>query len=329
MTAARRVTTLAISVILVGLVTLPAVAVGAESSPVTSPSPVVGAAAPAPAVESSVESPVALVPVVGYWSADRSISLAALRSAFQGDSKRFTRVLVAEPHLDAVAATLGVEPGPATKTSSQPRVFREVNESRRTLGIVPAAWVRPEVRALGIGDETLFGVDHVRSLDSWPLTVPGPPQAEGAATIVQYDPAAVWTLAAAGDVNLDRDVYRQAVRLGKGPDFPWDGGFGTITSRRCCNEFGGAEITARRAGQAGAVRRLFKSADLAIVNHEGPAPDDFRWNPHGLRFSVRPGARGRPPTCRHRHRLAGQQPHPGCRVRRGRRVDRERAQGRE
>jgi poly-gamma-glutamate synthesis protein (capsule biosynthesis protein) len=192
-------------------------------------------------------------------------------------------VLVADGYLDPLAATLGVTPGATTASASTSRILETVASEGRTLGIVPAESVVPTVRALEMGDRSLVGVDHVRSLADWPLAVP---PVDGA--VLGFDPAAVWTLAAAGDVNLDRDVYRQAVRLGKGPDFPWDGGVGRITSRRCCNEFGGPEITARRAGQAGAVRHLLKGADLTIVNHEGPAPDDFRWNPHGLRFSFDP-----------------------------------------
>ena len=130
---------------------------------------------------------------------------------------------------------------------------------------------------------------RLESLDDWPLMLPGSESnraTDGA--LPPFDPATTWTIAAAGDVMLDREVYRQAVKLGKGPDYPWDGGRARITSRTCCNEFGGPEITARRVGQGGAVRRLLEGADIAIVNHEGPAPDDFTFHPHGLRFSFDP-----------------------------------------
>jgi poly-gamma-glutamate synthesis protein (capsule biosynthesis protein) len=36
------------------------------------------------------------------------------------------------------------------------------------------------------------------------------------------------------------------------------------------------------------VRALFRDADLALVNLEGPAVKDFRWHPHGLVFTFDP-----------------------------------------
>jgi poly-gamma-glutamate synthesis protein (capsule biosynthesis protein) len=36
------------------------------------------------------------------------------------------------------------------------------------------------------------------------------------------------------------------------------------------------------------VRALFRDADLALVNLEGPVPDAVRWHPHGLTFSFDP-----------------------------------------
>jgi poly-gamma-glutamate synthesis protein (capsule biosynthesis protein) len=44
----------------------------------------------------------------------------------------------------------------------------------------------------------------------------------------------------------------------------------------------------RQTGQAGALRGLFRDADLALVNLEGPALDAFRWHPHGLTFTFDP-----------------------------------------
>jgi poly-gamma-glutamate synthesis protein (capsule biosynthesis protein) len=87
---------------------------------------------------------------------------------------------------------------------------------------------------------------------------------------------------------LDREVHRQAVLLGKGPDHPWDGGFAEITARTCCTADGGNAIQTRRTGRRGAVRRLLTSADVAVVNHEGPAPDDATYHPTGLVFTFDP-----------------------------------------
>jgi poly-gamma-glutamate synthesis protein (capsule biosynthesis protein) len=293
-TAALRVATLLAVAVLSGPGAGAAAATEAGSSPASSSpassSPAAGTSGPA---TSASATDIPFVPVVGFWSDERTISLGEIRDAFAGSSKRFTRVLVPEPSLEPLAASLGVEPGRTTTTATASDISREVDRNQRTLALMPATQVWPGVRALAVDDSSLFGAGRVRTLDEWPLTVPSTGAPDGsseadAGPLPAFDPEAVWTLAAAGDVNLDREIYRQTVRLDKGPDFPWDGGHGKIASRRCCNEFGGPEITARRAGGAGAVRALFEGADLAIVNHEGPAPDDFRWNPHGLRFSFDP-----------------------------------------
>ncbi|CAN5566909.1 hypothetical protein BH23CHL8_BH23CHL8_31530 [soil metagenome] len=249
---------------------------GAESSVAPSPdhSPIASAA---PISTASI----VLVPVVGYWSAHRDITLQELRQALGGDHPRFRRVLVAGVDLGSLGEVLGVAPGATTESATMEQVARSVKRSRRTLGIVPAAEVTPTLRALAVDGTSLFGGGRTRTLDAWSLTVP-------AVEVEPFDPSTVWTIVAAGDVNLEREVYRQAVILKKGPHYPWDGGFARITSRTCCNAFGGSVTTVRRAGRKGAVRELFGAADIAIVNHEGPAPDDFTYHPHGLVFSFDP-----------------------------------------
>jgi poly-gamma-glutamate capsule biosynthesis protein CapA/YwtB (metallophosphatase superfamily) len=56
----------------------------------------------------------------------------------------------------------------------------------------------------------------------------------------------------------------------------------------CCTAAGGRLPVARSTGQAGAVRALFRDADLAVVNLEGPAATTFRWHPNGLTFTFDP-----------------------------------------
>jgi hypothetical protein len=233
---------------------------------------------------SSGSARVALVPVVGFWSRERSVSMSAIRGALAGSSARFERVVVAVADLDGLAAQLGVVPGPTTTAATPAAAVRAARDGRRTLGLVPAGAVRPTVRALGIGRATLFGNARERTLDDWPLTVPdavaGGPDG--------FDPAATWTLVAGGDVMLDREVQRHAVTLGKGPRYPWQGGLARVESRTCCTPYGGPWIVARRVRDNGAVRALLRAADIAIVNHEGPAPDRHRYHPSGFVFTFDP-----------------------------------------
>jgi poly-gamma-glutamate capsule biosynthesis protein CapA/YwtB (metallophosphatase superfamily) len=130
----------------------------------------------------------------------------------------------------------------------------------------------------------LFGNHSLRDVAAWPLLMPAAPGVNPPS----FDPATTWTLVAGGDVMLDRSIYRRSVREGKGADYPWDGGLAQITRRRCCSAAGHPLPVVRRTGHAGAVRALFKDADLALVNLEGPAINSFRWHPHGLTFTFDP-----------------------------------------
>ena len=214
---------------------------------------------------------VALVPVVGFWSTTTGISRAELDAMLMGASRLYRRVLVA-----------GTVPG---ATPSSPDAIRTaVNADTRTLGLLPAGEVTPDVRALTLDGLDLFGNDRLRDVTDWPLHVPAAPGVDPPA----FDPATTWTLVAGGDVMLDRSVYRRTVRQGKGGDYPWDGGLAEIIGRRCCSAAGHPLPVVRRTGQVGAVRALFQDADLALVNLEGPAINGFRWHPHGLTFTFDP-----------------------------------------
>ena len=211
------------------------------------------------------------MPVVGFWSTTTGISRAELDAMLMGASRLYRRVLVA-----------GTVPG---ATPSSPDAIRTaVNADTRTLGLLPAGEVTPDVRALTLDGLDLFGNDRLRDVTDWPLHVPAAPGVDPPA----FDPATTWTLVAGGDVMLDRSVYRRTVRQGKGGDYPWDGGLAEIIGRRCCSAAGHPLPVVRRTGQVGAVRALFQDADLALVNLEGPAINGFRWHPHGLTFTFDP-----------------------------------------
>ena len=232
-----------------------------QTKPIPTPTPI-----PSPS-----PSPVALVPVVGFWSTKAAISRAELDAALEGRDLIYRRVLVAGSLRGA--------------TGSTPDTIRAaVNADPRTLGLLPASEVTPDVRALAVDGVDLFGNDRLQDVAGWPLLVPAalgtdPPS---------FDPETTWTLVAGGDVMLDRSIYRRTVRQGKGADEPWDGGSAEITGRRCCSAAGYRMPVVRRTGHPGALRALFRDADLAVVNLEGPAVDGFRWHPHGLVFTFDP-----------------------------------------
>jgi poly-gamma-glutamate capsule biosynthesis protein CapA/YwtB (metallophosphatase superfamily) len=250
-----------------------------------------------PSVVGSAEGR-AFVPVQRFWSARRDISFEEVRAAVGGESNTFSRVLVAVEDPAGLWATLGVAPADSTTTATLEEIGAAVDRSRHVLGLVPLDKVRPDLRALSVDGRSLFGGTRNDDLSDWPLTAQPAPSdlavderpgatAEASAYAPGHE-APTWTLAAAGDVMLDREVYRQAILLDRGPDHPWDGGFAEISSRTCCTVDGGNAIETKRVGPRGAVRDLLSSADVAVVNHEGPAPDDSSYHPSGLVFTFDP-----------------------------------------
>ncbi len=186
--------------------------------------------------------------------------------------------------LAALAAGLGVRPGPNVRSLPVADVRTRLAETPSALGILRADDVTPRVRALSVGGISLFGGGRVRTLAGWPLLVEEPAGARPST----FDPAALWTMVAGGDVMLDRSVYRRAILQGRGVDYPWNGGVARITSRFCCGWPGMRLIRAERIGTGGAARTLIQRADLAVVNLEGPAPDDPVHRMFGLVFSMDP-----------------------------------------
>ena len=228
---------------------------------------------------------VPLVPVTTFWSAQRGISRRALTVALAGRGAHPRHVLVSEADLAPLAAALGVTPGPNVRALSPARIRAALEKEPSALGILRAEDVTPGVRALAIDDVALFGEKRARSMAVWPLLVA---ERAGAAPTA-FDPASLWTLAAGGDVMLDREVHRLAVAQGRGADYPWAGGTATITARICCGAPGHVLVVGRRTGNTGAARALLRDADMTLVNLEGPAPDDHAYHPDGYVFTMDPG----------------------------------------
>jgi len=227
---------------------------------------------------------VPLVPVTGYWSTERTISRRALAAAVAGRGAHSRQVLISTADLAPFVAALGVAAGPNVRALPPAKIRAALARAPNALGILRAEDVTPDVRSLAIDGVALFGEKRVRDLAGWPLLVPEP----AGASASTFDPASLWTLAAGGDVMLDREPYRLAVLQGRGADYPWDGGTATVTDRVCCGAPGQAIVVGRRTGNRGAVRALLRGADVTLVNLEGPAPDDHAYHPDGYLFTMDP-----------------------------------------
>ncbi len=248
----------------------------ARSTPPATPSATVP---PAPSL-------VPLVPIVGFWSPQRSISRTALADLIGGSydqnvSPSPVLIAVGAADLDALCNDLGVT-ARGVQALSPDAVRAFVKATPNAIGIIRAEDVALGVRAIGVDGVQLFGSDRIHDLRDWPLRVVEP------GVISTFATVDTWTIAAGGDVMLDKVVYAKSVTVGLGVDYAWDGGTAVIESRHCCGWGGGPLVAGRRTGQSGALGDLFRKADLGLVNLESPQPHDFRYHADGFTFTGDP-----------------------------------------
>lgn len=257
----------------------------AIAAPLGTPSP---ASTPAPSITASpTPSPLLpVMPVTSFWSPPRDVGLVEVARLWAGladavSSTGFSAVAVADSIADPLTRALGIPPAGDVRVLSAEEVKAAVRASPSTLGLLAVDDVTPDVRALSVDGVSLFGSARVKDVARWPLMV-------ASSSPAAFSTSKVWTIAAGGDVNLDRGVYVKAVSFGYGPDFPWSGGYAQVAYYDCCGWQGAPLVVARDTGGGGAFRERFAAADLALVNLEGSAPNDFAYRPDSLIFTFDP-----------------------------------------
>ncbi len=224
-----------------------------------------------------------LVPVVAFWSGQRNIDkpeLAALLSGRQTDGP-YRTIAVSAADAPGLARGIGSPLAPAVRLLSPAEVLDAVRKDAAALGIIRPEDVEPSVRALAVNGFALFGSRRMKDISAWPLSVPSAPPSS-------FGRERLWTLAAGGDVNLDRSVYVQSILRKKGVDYPWNGGSARIAGFDCCGHAGSSLVVGRRTGDAGSFRNLLAGADLALVNLEGLASSRFVHRAGGYVLSIDP-----------------------------------------
>ena len=245
-----------------------------------------------PGASSSANGPVGtvpIVPVVDFRSALLSVGVVDVRAILNGHQATFKSLELVSTEADPILAAIGVDrPDVASRlilAASVAVIDKDLAAHSDRLAFIRADAVTPAVRALAWGSRTLFGVDRVKSAAAWQLNAALPTTIGSAPA---FNPAAVWTMVAGGDIMLDRGVAKAVTVQKRGVDFPFSGGTARITGRHCCSSLGWPTVVAVRTGNAGAVRSLLKSADLAVANFENPAPDNFKYHTQGTVFSANP-----------------------------------------
>ncbi len=260
-------------------------------SPSPEPSPSAPALSDAPSEaepeakpEVAIASTMPVVPVTSFWSKRDGIrKVAIVRALESGQVDGFKRAVVAKHIAEPLASALGIELHPDVRRLGPERLTRAVRKG--ALGLVAATDVGPSLRALEIGGKSLTGVERVKRVADWPLRVE-----LDLAPAAAWDQDRTWVLVAGGDSFTDRGVYDTVVRKGKGVDYPFAGGTARVTGHGCCDPVFNDNVVPRYVltGNKGAVRRLFKGADLALANHEQPVTEAAAFHSSGTRFSGKP-----------------------------------------
>ena len=259
-------------------------------SPSAAPSAQPPTASPAPSADASmapaptVEMVMPVVPVVDFWSKRDGVRRKSIVSALEsGKLKGYGRVVVEKSIADALAQALGLEIHPDVKRPTADRVARAV--SKGAFGLVAATDIRPSMRTLKVNGRALIGNERIEDVADWPVNVSlDLPEAEA------WNQARTWVLVAGGDSFTDRGVHNTVVNKGKGIDYPFDGGTARVTGHGCCDPVFNDNIVPRYVltGNKGAVRKLFRGAELAIANHEQPVTESAAVHSSGTRFSGKP-----------------------------------------
>jgi len=253
--------------------------VSSEGPPASAGSP----PSSAPTVPPIVAIPI--VPVADYRTTASAIVAKDVAAVLNGTSRRWTRLELVAGESKAVLSALGVS-AMGSRLITAPdatTLMRDLAAHRERLAFLRADEVGPGVRALGWKGKHLFGVHRLKNIGQWPLTARLPPSSGPA-----YDPRTTWTLFAAGDLGLDRGYANVVKVLGKGANYPFDGGTARIAGLVCCSPFGWKVPTIVSTGHPGAMRNLISSADLALANMEESAPNRFTFHQHGTVFTGDP-----------------------------------------
>ena len=268
---------------------LPTTGPSTSASPSTPPGSPIPEGSLLPTVSPAIDVETAIatmpvVPVASFWSTDDGLSVRDVRRALEsGRADGFERVVVEDSIRDALATALGVTISADVQGGDLERVSGAT--SRGALGFLAAVDVDPGLRALDVDGRSLFGNERVGRTEAWPLSVDiALPEDR------QWSQRDTWVLVAGGDSFTDRGVYETVVNKGRGIEYPFGGGTARVTGHRCCDPvFHDNEVPVYTlTGNRGAVRRLFRDAELAIVNHESPITDGWSHHRSGFIFTGKP-----------------------------------------
>jgi poly-gamma-glutamate capsule biosynthesis protein CapA/YwtB (metallophosphatase superfamily) len=239
-------------------------------SPTPEPTP-----SPSPTPIPAVEFPLAVV--TGYTNLKATTTLQELRSAAN---------LLLPCELESTSFDTSPQPGACVPALE---IVDRLRAEPTAIGLLPPGLVEPATKVLPVDGADLFGGPQARGL---PYPITG--TAIGLPTDwTDYDPDQVRTLISLGDSCPDRGVAFQAITLGKGWDWVFDGGraryLRVYPNPAPPGQVGNGYliVDAVSDGDAGAVARLVSDADVTLDDFECPVVKNFTVN-DGVVFSIDP-----------------------------------------
>lgn len=253
----------------------------APTSPTAAPTPTAAAVEPFP-----------LAVVTGLTNLKSVVALDELETlAAAGELVVPCGVTVTEPALSSTASCIAAD-----------EIVDAIEADQELVALLPPGLVEPATKVLPIAGDgpfgkfgpDLFGDPEARALPypiSGRVTGSEPFEPSWAA----YDATQVWNLTSVGSLCADRGGAKQAVTLGKGWHWVFNGGTAKYDGKPIIhpNPPPGVsrELIVRPVdtGNAGATPSILRRSDVAIADHECPVMPDDDWSPNrgaALVFSV-------------------------------------------
>ena len=274
MATVRRLTAVAVLTMFVGCASpSPSLVPSPSAIPTPSPSPT---ASPIP----DVTFPLAVV--TGLTNLKATITLDELGTLASGGQLVVPcEVTLTQPAITATAPCVAAN-----------QVAVDLRHDQTLVALVPPGLVEPATKVLSIagdGPFGLFGPDLFGDPESRALPYPIMGSAHPWAldsSWTAYDASQVWNLTSIGSLCADRVAAYQAVTLGKGWDWPFNGGTATYTGGPFLNPNPPAGISRFpivkpvESANEGVAASISKRSDVALADHKCPILPDAQWVPN-------------------------------------------------
>jgi hypothetical protein len=181
------------------------------------------------------------------------------------------------------------------------QIVAGVRDDQTLVALLPPGLVEPATKVLpfagegpfGLFGPDLFGDPEARALP-YPVTGSAPAEGPGALdpSWTAYDASQTWTLTAIGSLCADRVAAYQAVNLGKGWDWPFNGGTASYTGEPFLNPNPPAGISRYpivkpvETGNEGLTASISKRSDVALGDHKCPIVANEDWTRSSASYSL-------------------------------------------